>query len=43
MLAGSTDDYIIKIKDLKVYFTKRKSLFGGSKLVTKALDGITLN
>ncbi|TRM98399.1 ABC transporter ATP-binding protein [Sulfolobus sp. E1] len=34
---------MIKIKDLKVYFTKRKSLFGGSKLVTKALDGITLN
>ncbi|WP_338602363.1 ABC transporter ATP-binding protein [Sulfolobus tengchongensis] len=41
LAVGFTDDYIIKVNNLKVYFTKGNSLFG-KKNVTKALDGVTL-
>jgi peptide/nickel transport system ATP-binding protein len=41
LLAGSTEDYVVKVKNLKVYFSKGNPLFG-KKYITKALDGVTL-
>ncbi|MEM3281301.1 MAG: ABC transporter ATP-binding protein [Saccharolobus sp.] len=45
LLAGSmsSDDYIIRIKNLKVYFTKGGFIFSKSRIVAKAIDDVSLN